>query len=65
VTMLDIVNPTGFQHPVQAAYVARDGFDAVIVTVHLSWTNTALREQEKAALKGVVVEMLTRDPEAH
>ena len=32
-TMLDIADPTGFKHPVQAAYVARDGFDAVIVTV--------------------------------
>ena len=32
-TMLDIEDPTGFQHPVQAAYVARDGFDAVIVTI--------------------------------
>jgi hypothetical protein len=35
VTMLDIADPTGFQHPVQAAYVARNGFDAVIVTVPL------------------------------
>ena len=63
VDMLDIPDPTGFQHPVQAAYVARDGFDAVIVTVHLSWTDTTLREQEKAALKGVVTQMLMRDPD--
>ena len=63
VTMLDIEDPAGFQHPVQAAYVARDGFDAVVVTVRLSWTNKALREQEKAALKGVVTEMLARDPD--
>ncbi len=53
----------GFQHPVQAAYVARDGFDATIVTVHLSWTNKALREQEKVALRSVVTEMLARDPD--
>ena len=63
VTLLDIEDPTGFQHPVQAAYVARDGFDATIATVHLPWTNRTLREQEKAALKGVVTEMLVRDPD--
>jgi endonuclease/exonuclease/phosphatase family metal-dependent hydrolase len=63
VTMLDVTDPTGFQHPVQAAYVARDGFDAAIVTGHLSWTNKDRREQEKVALKSVVSEMLQRDPD--
>jgi endonuclease/exonuclease/phosphatase family metal-dependent hydrolase len=59
----DIPDPTGFQHPAQAAYVAYEGFDAVIVTVHLSWTDTARREQEKALLRGVVAQMLRRDPD--
>jgi hypothetical protein len=31
--MPDTEDPVGFQHPVQSAYVARDGFDAVIATV--------------------------------
>lgn len=34
-----------------------------LVTVHLSWTNKALREQGQTTLKGVVDEMLTRDPD--
>ncbi|MCF7974341.1 MAG: endonuclease/exonuclease/phosphatase family protein [Phycisphaerae bacterium] len=63
VTMLDLADPTGFQHPVQAVYVAYDGFDAAIVTVHLSWTNKALREREKNALQAVVSDMLARDPD--
>jgi len=63
VTLEDIPDPSGFQHPAQAAYVAHEGFDAVLVTVHLSWTNVALREQEKALLKGVVTDMLQKDPD--
>jgi endonuclease/exonuclease/phosphatase family metal-dependent hydrolase len=63
VTLEDLPDPTGFQHPAQAAYVAYRGFDAVVVTVHLSWTNAALREQEKALLKDVVTEALQKDPD--
>ncbi len=63
IEMNDIPNPTGFQHPAQAAYVAYKGFDAVIVTVHLSWTNLALREEEKLLLKEIVNQMLTIDPD--
>ena len=33
----------------------------MIVTVHLSWTNIALREQEKLLLKGIVDQMLNID----
>ena len=33
----DIYDPYGFQHPVQAVYIYYKGFDAVVVTVHLSW----------------------------
>ena len=59
----DIVDPEGFQHPPQAAYVSYRGFDAVVVSVHLSWTNVAKRQQEKELLRSVVTEMLKRDPD--
>jgi exonuclease III len=59
----DIADPCGFQHPAQAAYVSYGGFDAVIVTVYLSLTNVEMREQEKALLRNVVVEMLKKDPD--
>ncbi len=49
----DIIEPEGFQHPIQAAYVTYKDFDAVIVTVHLSWTNVTLREQEKLLLNQI------------
>ena len=48
----DIVDPVGFQHPAQAAYVSYRGFDAVVVTVHLSWTDEDLRKAEKQLLQG-------------
>ena len=63
IEMEDIPDPNGFQHPAQAAYVVYKGFDAVIVTVHLSWTNIALREKEKELLKAVVSLMSTIDPD--
>ena len=63
VTIKDIPDPSGFQHPVQAAYVSYKGFDAVIITVHLSWTNVAMREKEKVALAKVVSEMKKLDPD--
>jgi endonuclease/exonuclease/phosphatase family metal-dependent hydrolase len=59
----DLPDPAGFQHPAQAAYVSYGGFDAVIVDVHLSWTDVSLREKEKALLKNVVLEMLKKDPD--
>ena len=63
ISMEDIPDPVGFQHPPQAAYVSYGGFDAVIVDVHLSWTNVEMREKEKALLKDVVLEMLKKDPD--
>jgi len=59
----DMTDPDGFQHPAQTAYVSYLGFDAVVVTVHLSWTDTAMREKEKKLLKGIVTEMLKKDPD--
>ena len=61
--MNDILDPEGFQHPAQAAYVAYQGFDAIIMTVHLSWTNITLRQKEKELLKEVVSQMLKIDPD--
>lgn len=63
IQLQDIADPDGFQHPAQAAYVSYLGFDAVVVTVHLSWTDTAMREAEKKLLKGIVTDMLNRDPD--
>lgn len=59
----DLPDPQGFQHPAQAAYVWYKGFDAVVITVHLSWSDEALREKEKVLLKGVVTESLKVDPD--
>ena len=59
----DFPDPEGFQHPAQAAFVSYKGFDAVIVTVHLSWTNIDLREKEQRLLAGIVSEMLKTDPD--
>ena len=63
ISLEDIEDPQGFQHPAQAAYVAHEGFDAVIVTVHLSWTDTTKRALEKFLLKAVVSSSLELDPD--
>jgi len=63
VGLKDDPDPEGFQHPAQAAYIWYKGFDAVLITVHLSWTNEAKREQEKALLKKVVESALKIDPD--
>lgn len=59
----DPPDPEGFLHPAQAAYVWRGGFDAVIVTVHLAWTDTQRREEEKILLHAVAQQMLSIDPD--
>lgn len=33
------------------------------MTVHLSWTNGALREAEKALLQNIAIEMLEKNPD--
>ena len=63
VTMQDMPDPDGFQHPAQIAYIAYKGFDAVLVTVHLSWTDTARREEEKVLLQNIVTQSLRKDPD--
>lgn len=63
VQLQDIDDPEGFQHPSQAAYVAYKGFDAVILTLHLSWEDLELREIEKQLLVSFVADMLLIDPD--
>jgi len=63
VGLVDMADPQGFQHLAQEAYVYRNGFDAVVITVHLSWTNEAMREQEKILLRDVVEDALVKDPD--
>ena len=58
-----LARPTGFQHPAAAAYVTCGGFDATVITVHLSWTDKVRREQEKALLKNFVAEARKADPD--
>lgn len=63
VEVRQLPTPTGFQHPAQVAYVTCGGFDATVVTVHLSWTDKAKRETEKVLLQGVVAQALKTDPD--
>jgi endonuclease/exonuclease/phosphatase family metal-dependent hydrolase len=63
VALEDMSDPQGFQHPAQCARVSSGGFDAVVVTVHLSWSDTAQREQEKRLLEDVVSQALAIDPD--
>lgn len=59
----DIDDPIGFQHSALVVYVTYNGYDAIIVTVHPSWKNEELREQEKQFLSEVVESMLILDPD--
>jgi len=63
VAIRDLPDPQGFQHPAQTAYVSLGGFDATIITVHLSWLDTTKREAEKRLLKEVVAQALKTDPD--
>jgi endonuclease/exonuclease/phosphatase family metal-dependent hydrolase len=63
ITMIDVPDPRGFQHPAQQAYVQYAGFDAVVITVHLSWSDVGMREHEKTLLAAAVEQALTQDPD--
>jgi exonuclease III len=64
VTFQDIdLEPTDFQHPAQAALISYGGFDAIILTVHLTWTNVEWREREKVSLQSWVPRYLAIDPD--
>ena len=60
-TQLDLVD--GFRHPPQIVSVSHEGFDAVVVTVHLSWEPVGQRVAELAQLENLVAEWLTQDPD--
>jgi len=62
-SILDMADPEGFQHPAQAAYVRSGGFDVIVVNVHLSWTDVELREREKQLLTKAVSELRRIDPD--
>jgi endonuclease/exonuclease/phosphatase family metal-dependent hydrolase len=59
----DMPDPERFQHPAQEAYFRYRGLDAVLITVHLSWSDTAKRAAERQLLVGVVNSALERDPD--
>ena len=63
ITVEDLPDPIGFQHPAQEAYFRYQGLDAVIITVHLSYTDAAKRAAEKQLLVGVVQQALKKDPD--
>lgn len=63
VGMESMTPPAGFQHLPAMAYVWSDGFDAVIVAVHLSFKDLAMRQQEKVALAQVVTAAMAKDPD--
>ncbi len=52
-----------FQHPATAAHVKIGGFDAVVITVHLSWTDKVLREDEQKLLGILYRAALKMDPD--
>ena len=49
VFLRDVAEAGGFQHPAETAFISLPGFDCTVVTVHLSFTDTARREVEKLA----------------
>lgn len=59
-TLTALKAPSGFQHPVQAVFVAYRGFDAVVVTLHLSWDESR-RLDEMRLLEPLVRDMLEID----
>lgn len=56
-------SPPGFQHPAQSAYVAYEGLDAVVITVHLTWGSGSRRLEEMGLLEPLVRDMLKVDPD--
>jgi len=63
IQIVDVPDPHGFQHPAQAAYFRYRGFDAMLITVHLSWSDRARREKERELLPEIVQRALQVDPD--
>lgn len=53
----------GFQHAPRSAFVTHRGFDAVLMTVHLSWEPVSRRFDEMRLLEPFVADMLRIDPD--
>ncbi|MCK4246401.1 endonuclease/exonuclease/phosphatase family protein [Candidatus Bipolaricaulota bacterium] len=58
-----VSDPAGFQFEAKAVYVAYGGFDAVLITVHLSYKDTDKRKEEWALLADFVNQALEIDPD--
>jgi len=63
IEILDVSDPEGFQHPAQAVYFRYYGLDAMLITVHLAWTDTAQRANERTLLVDIVKQALEVDPD--
>ncbi len=63
IQIVDIPDPQGFQHPAQAVYFRYRGLDAVLITVHLSWSDSARRMKERELLVGTVKRAFQVDPD--
>jgi len=63
VVLEELESPDGFQHPAQAAFVGYHGFDAVVMTVHLTWEPEVRRLDEMRLLEPLVRDMLKIDPD--
>ena len=61
--IIDISDPGGFQHPAQAVYFCYQGLDAMLITVHLAWTDQEQRAKERDLLVDVVRQALEVDPD--
>ncbi len=58
-----LADPVGFQHPPQVAWVSWKGFDAVVVSLHLSWKDRSLRRQEIQRLGDLLADVRAIDPD--
>jgi len=63
IQVVDVPDPQGFQHPAQAVYFRYRGLDAVLITVHLSWTDSTKRDNERSLLVRDVQAALQIDPD--
>lgn len=61
--IVDVADPPGFQHPAQAVYFRYQGLDAMLITVHLAWTDKEQRAKERELLINVVRRALEVDPD--
>ncbi|MGL1890587.1 MAG: hypothetical protein OCD02_03125 [Spirochaetaceae bacterium] len=56
-------DPEGFRHPPKLAYIDKDGFNFLLLTIHLSYDDKRVRENEIKLLKDIVEWMSSIDPD--